>query len=382
MSSQPIARATSGGEFTDMVHAIIEYDGEPDIAYLRDALARARIDTSVGELRLEQLTGGRSAASVDKLLTDAGSFVLKRISKESWLTAALKSPGEGRLWLSGALDGDALPAALRCPTIDVVYHAPSEAWWLLMDDVGDAIAERGQFGEAETRTLWSAMARQYANYWNKTEKLAALPVAPLVDTTSVIAEPSFGAVSKQFREPWVEDVTREFMPLRVLMPMFLELLSAADAEFYLAMLRDRSWHDGLEQGSATFLHGDLRRANISFQADATVLFDWELASVGPPACDLQWNSFLTFWAYTPEDGKQAWERDHLKDYFLAQLDEALGEPIDREEFEKTWNLAWLRVMSQLAFCFADANLDDAEERKSVKQRINVAIERCRRTLGG
>ena len=101
----------------------------------------------------------------------------------------------------------------------------------------------------------------------------------------------------------------------------------------------------------------------------------------PAACDLKWNSFLTYWAYTPEDGTEPWERDHLREFYLTELETALGHAIDRIEFQKTWELAWLRIISQLGFCFADVNLDNEDELAAVDRRIEAAVQNCRRILG-
>ncbi len=116
-------------------------------------------------------------------------------------------------------------------------------------------------------------------------------------------------------------------------------------------------------------------------ADKIHLFDWEFAAIGPPASDLQWSSFLTFWAYAPGDGREPWERDHLRAHYLVELEALLGHAVDRAEFERTWDLAWLRALSVLGFCFADADLDDEDARDLVNRRVELALEKCRRTLG-
>ncbi len=361
--------------------SVVDIDGEADAAYLQEALARAGIKARIGQLSTETLTGGRTGARVDKLVTDDGSYILKQIPVDNWRQAAMNCPGEGALWLSGALSEPNLPSPLKFPTIDTVLHGPSDSWWMLMHDVGDGIAGRGKFGEAETRALWSAIAKLHARYWDKRAELEDLPLPQLRETTKAFAEPVYGAISGEFREPWVEDFIEDFMPLRVLLPKFLEMLTPGDADFFQSMVGNRAWHHDLDVATPTFLHGDLRRANISFEADDIHLFDWEFASIGPAASDLQWCSFLTFWAYTPDDGVEPWERDHLREHYMAELETTLGFPIDRAEFDRTWDLSWLRVMSELGFCFADADLDDDDERKLVSRRVDVAFEICRRTLG-
>jgi len=365
-----------------MAHSDVTIDGSPDSDYLQMALARGGITAPINKFGMEQLTGGRTGAQVDKLSTEVDSYILKRVPYDNWQQTAMGAPGEGPLWISGALDDQVLPTPLQCPAIDVAFHDSSQSWWILMRDVGAGIPERNKFGEEETRKLWSAVARLHAHYWGRSDELAELPLAEIRKTTDVFAEPVYGAIDGLIREPWVEDVIRDFMPLRVLLPAFLELLPSSDGDFYLQMVKDRSWHRGLEDATPTFIHGDLRRANVSFMDDKTILFDWEFAAQGPAACDLQWNSFLTYWAYTPGDGIEPWDRDHLRDCYLSELETALGHAIDRIEFQKTWDLAWLRIMSQLGFCFADINRDNVDELAAANRRIQVAVQNCRRILGG
>ena len=66
-----------------MVNKYTEYFGNPDLSYLRDALARASIDSAPQSLTTESLLDGRTAARVERLTTDDGSYVLKRTSKDN-----------------------------------------------------------------------------------------------------------------------------------------------------------------------------------------------------------------------------------------------------------------------------------------------------------
>jgi hypothetical protein len=368
-----------GGAITT-TRPTVEIDGDLGPDYLRQALRRAGVEIEVGDVDVKTLSGGRTGARVDRLTSGTESFVLKRARLDTWQRAAIANPGEGPLWLSGAMDS--LPAPLECPVIDAAFHAASDSWWILMRDVSAGIPPRGGFGEAETRTLWRSMARLHAAYWGKDAALEALPMVDVAATTTLFAEPIGHAAGGQVRENWVPRVIEEFTPLRVLLPVFLELLAPGDAEFYVNMTQDREWHRGLDNATPTLLHGDLRRANIAFIDDKVILFDWEFASRGPAACDLQWSAFLAFWAYTPDDGRQPWQRDHLRASYLEELETCIGAKIDRDEFQKTWDLGWLRIVSQLGFCFADADLDDPGERVAAVGRATAGIQWCRRILDG
>jgi hypothetical protein len=111
--------------------------------------------------------------------------------------------------------------------------------------------------------------------------------------------------------------------------------------------------------------------------ETVTLLDWgEFAARAPAACDLQWHRFLHFWAYPP-DGQPPEARAPLRDFYLAELEAMLGRPIDREEFERTWDLGWLRVMSMIGFCLADVANPAAPE---ARQRAKAAIALARAIL--
>jgi len=161
----------------------------------------------------------------------------------------------------------------------------------------------------------------------------------------------------------------------MLLPAFLEMLDPGDADFFIQLASDRSWHRGLDDATPTLNHGDLRRANIAFEGDRVTLLDWEFASRAPAACDLQWHWFLHFWAYPPSDGRPPEARAPLRDFYLAELEAALGRPIDREEFKRTWDLGWLRVMSMIGFCLADAPNPAAPEARH-RAKASIALARA------
>ena len=56
----------------------------------------------------------------------------------------------------------------------------------------------------------------------------------------------------------------------------------------------------------------------------------------------------------------------------------MGYKINRKEFERTWGLAWVSVISQLGFVFADANLDDPESVATLRKRIEVAFKNVKK----
>ena len=131
----------------------------------------------------------------------------------------------------------------------------------------------------------------------------------------------------------------------------------------------------------TFIHGDLRRANIAFVGDDVVLFDWERATSGPAARDLQWYWFLQFWAYPPQDGRTLADRRGLLDGYLETLERERGRKLDRAHFDESSELAWLSVFCQIGFCLADPLTDASPAAETVaraKRVIAEAIDLARR----
>lgn len=342
--------------------------------YLRGAGTRNAVPAGFRFDRLEPLTGGRTGARVTAIRP---GYVLKALPRTTWRGAAMQAPdaGEGPLWLSGATR--ALPAPLECPTVDVALHVDDDAWWMLMRDVSDAIRPRGGFTEGDERTLLAALARLHAHYWDGRNGLDGLPLPAMRGTTAALAESAVYAAGRtQPSADWVARCADDFTPLRALLPAFLEMLGPADADFVVQLASDRSWHAGLDAATPTLNHGDLRRANIAVAGGRVGLLDWEFAARGPAACDLQWHWFLHFWAYPPDDGPPE-SRAPLRDFYLAELEAALGRPIDRDEFERTWDLAWLRVVSMIGFCLADTPDPRAPR---ARRRARAAITRARAIL--
>lgn len=343
--------------------------------YLREAEARGAVPAGFRVAGLEPLTGGRTGARVTAIQP---GYVLKVLPRNTWRVAAMQAPdaGEGPLWLSGATRE--LPAPVACPTVDVAVHVDNDEWWMLMCDVSDGIRARGAFTESDERVLVAALARLHAHYWDGRNRLDELPLAPVRGVTAAIADTvAFAAGRAEPSADWVPRCVEDFAPLRMLLPRFVEMLDPGDADFFIQFASDRSWHRGLDDATPTLNHGDLRRANIAVAGERVTLLDWEFASRAPAACDLQWHWFLHFWAYPPGDGRPPEARAPLLDFYLAELEAVLGRSIDRDEFNRTWDLAWLRVLSMIGFCLADVPDPGAPE---ARQRAKAAITLARAIL--
>ncbi len=357
-------------------------DGPLDAAYLRGALRRAGRSTPVeGRLETSELTGGRTGTRVTAIRPAEGGprFVLKVIPRERGLTRGLGNDGEGAFWLAGTTRD--LPDPLLNPTLDVALHEAEDAWWVLMDDLSPGIVPRDGWTSSHTRRLFEGLAALHATHWEDDASL----LGTLEGSTRVFVEPMVYVATGEARapEPWVPRVADEFPVPRLFLPTFLEVLGKRDAAFLIAA--GERWPDlvtALQAHPTTALHGDPRRANISFLDGRVGLFDWELASRGPAAVDLTWHWFLHYWAYPPDDSHPD-DRLWLREAYLDRLEELLGHPIDRERFGVAWDLGWLRVFLQLGFVLVDPLTSPdppPEQVDRVKARCREAATRARRIV--
>lgn len=357
---------------------------EPDLGYLRPALARAGRKLEADALAIEVLAGGRSGQPVFALKAlrqgrPIEAFVLKTVSEESARPRALGGGCiEAKLWQAGVLQS--LPAPLSCPALDLAWNAATRRWWLLMDDVSPGIMGRGVYDFDKLALLMRAMAAMHARYWERADELKGI-VASLPRTAAKFTEAVALFARNRPAPDWARQILDETPLIGAFLPKFLDVLGPRDADFYLDLCEHRAiWVDALNALPKTLSQGDLRRANVAIFADHVSLFDWDVAAYAPAACDLQWYWFLQFWAYPPNDGKTPEDRAPLLQSYVQALEAALGGTLDRELFRKSWDLAWVRVFAELGFCLADqlAGEHTSEDRARVAQICKRAVAVTRR----
>jgi hypothetical protein len=356
--------------------------GDPDVAYLAAALRRIGRPAVVDDVEVTALTGGRQSNKVISLKSwSAGAYVLKAFPRASWRDAIFAAGNvEPALWTAGVTRD--LPPPLNCPTIDLAYHAERDEDWMLMVDVSHGIMGRGVYDEDRLKWLFGALAGLHAQYWEKNETLASLPLVPLEANIAYFAQPTAALGGRVPVNGWVRDVIDNFVVLKPLLPVFLEVLGSANANFYLDLCQHRvDWVGALAELPQTLVHGDIRRANIApLAVGAVSVFDWDLASCAPAASDLTWYWFLQFWCYPPNDGLDIADREPLREHYIERLMELLGPRFDRVTFDRSWDLCWLKVFVQLGFCLIDPlvgkhNPEDAER---VRRRVGRAVDEAKR----
>jgi hypothetical protein len=361
-------------------------DGEVDAGYLAAALGRAGRPAQVSRIELARLDGGRISASVFSLQTDAGAFVLKKFVPEPWRIALFGSAfNEPALWTCGLTRS--LPAPLSCPTIDIVFHRVRGECWMLMDDVSAGVAPRGSFDEPAFRLLLDGLARLHGRHWEQGPGHLGpveFPVSTLDQHTAMFTDPCAAAGGRIEPTGWVAEVLDKVFLFRTYVPVLLDALSPADADFYLDLCQHRErWLAPLSRLPQTLIHGDIRRANVAvLPSDGISLFDWDFACRAPAAADLAWYWLLHFWCYPPADGLPPESREPLRTYYVQRLNEELGGRLDLPMFERAWDLAWLKVLAQVGFCLADplVGKPSADDIARARAQCAKAIGKARRIV--
>lgn len=329
--------------------------GSPDAKYLQAALARAGRVSNIGAVNVTPLDGGRTSMPVMSLRSaSGGAYVVKIFSRHDWRAGLLGHRNvEVELWTSGVTRE--LPSPVTCPTIDVAQNSERDEWWMLMDDVSSGIMQRDAFDEGRIHWLLKALARLHARYWGRTAELAAMPLIPLELNVAMIVEPVIAIGGRTEAVGWVKTAIEKFVILKPFVPVLLEMIGSNDAEFYLDICQHRDgWLHKLASCTSTMVHGDIRRSNVALlSADKISLFDWDFATRGPAAVDMLWYWFLQFWAYPPNDGRTIEERDALREFYRSALADAIRGPLDRAEFDLAWDLAWLKVFTQIGCVLVD-----------------------------
>jgi hypothetical protein len=337
-----------------LVAGLPEIEGEVDGGYLSDALNRAGRPTQVRHLEASRLDGGRISANVFSLKADVGAFVLKKFVPEPWRIEFLGSAfNEPALWVSGLTRR--LPKPLSCPTIDVAFHRQRGECWMLMDDVSAGVAPRGSFDAPMFRVLLDGLAHLHGQYWEQTSDLDGLPILTLDQHAAMFTDPCAAVGGRVKPAGWIAEVLDQVFLFRTFVPVLLEVLGSKDGDFYLDLCQHRDrWLAPLSRSPQTLIHGDLRRANIAALPSGQIsLFDWDFACRAPAPADLTHYWFLHFWCYPPRDGLTPEERAPLRVHYTDRINEKLGGRLDRREFDRAWDLCWLKTFAQIGFCMVD-----------------------------
>jgi hypothetical protein len=253
-----------------------------------------------------------------------------------------------------------------------------------MDDVSSGVAPRGSFDESDFRLLLDGLARMHGRYWERGSAITSLPLLTLEQHTGMFTDPCAATGRRMKPTGWVAEVLDKVFLFRTFVPVLLDVLGSTDGDFYLDLCarRDR-WLAPLSRLPRTLTHGDIRRANVAALPSGEIsLFDWDFACQAPAAADLTHYWFLHFWCYPPRDGRTPEDRAPLRDYYTLRLEEALGGRLDRQEFDRAWDLCWLKVFAQIGFCMVDAlvGTPSADDVARVRALCTKAVGQAKRIV--
>jgi hypothetical protein len=270
---------------------------------------------------------------------ERGHYVVKRTGHERDLI--MRDTGdrvcrEMLVWQHGLLDR--LPAE-AAHTI-VAVSEDGDGWSILMRAVTDALQPYARWPEPgwappsldDTHTMIDAMAALHERYWEDPALLdPALGLCPL---------PSFYAsLSPAVAEREAQRPNPRIIPNRRAGWKLLEELVAPDlAQLVRALhINRRPLCDALGRYPWTFVHGDLKCANIGLEDGAqrrVVLLDWQFATRAPPAVDLTW--WLSMFA-----GVLPISLDEAIDVYRGHLARRLGDRFDARWWQPQLELAVL-----------------------------------------
>jgi hypothetical protein len=360
-------------------NAIAPVSGALDLDYLHGALTRAGLPPPHGELRTESLLDGRTGGTVLRVIAGDRRFVLKYVQARSWRVTALGADpgGEHRLWAHGVTR--TLAGPIECPVIDVGYEAEADRYWILMRDVSEGIRARGKFSREDSRTLVAGLSAMQAAHFGSAE-LTRAPLPGVQGPTNAFRKAVLHLSAKRTSdEPWLRQMIDDFKVAGALLPPFLEQLGPALADDFLALADDDAWVDMLGREPQTLLHGDLRRANIAFERGRIGIFDWELAARGPAGADLQWHCLLHYWAYPPDGVTAGDDCDDLAEHYVSELAARLGRLVDRDAFDRGWQLGWIKALVSVGYVLADplhGGGGDAQTRQRIAVLCRRAVQRA------
>jgi ubiquinone/menaquinone biosynthesis C-methylase UbiE len=241
----------------------------------------------VSSLKIRPITdhGGVAGGRLYYVETDAGRFVLKRMSLEHDYLMFTSDDRRGRavrLWQYGLLD------ELR-PEIEhkiIACARDGDGWGILMHDLSDGLfgGEDHTMPPRLVEVFLDRLARLHARFWNDPRLLD--PRVGLSDATNRLRITSLklaqqqngdqrGVVPTWVREGWE----------------ILEAILEPDAFLQMRHLNEnpKPLFEALKRYPYTLVHSDYRQANLAFlEPDQAVVFDWHWASHGLMTVDLAW----------------------------------------------------------------------------------------------
>jgi hypothetical protein len=289
---------------------------------------------------------GFSEASLERIvITQAGggvcSFVLKRFAyADDWVMRAT-GDRQGRAfaaWACGLLER--LPAAIEHAVVACAHDGAG--WALLMHDVGRALVPPGDtpITAGEEEQLLAHMAAMHATFWEQRRWV----------------HPGLGFCSLRQRYTAFAPATlqRADLRARAIPRMALHgwglLEDAVDpkvAAVVRPLLADPApLCAALRAYPQTVIHGDWKLGNLGLTdgcpAPRTVLLDWAIVGLAPPAVDLAWYLAVN-------SARLPITREATIDTYMRCLRDVLGDRFARSWWEPQLDLALLGAFLQIGW---------------------------------
>lgn len=164
----------------------------------------------------------------------------------------------------------ALQLPMQTPALIAADPAGS---WLVLEAVSADVASADWTADDYRRAI-RALAALHERFWNLAEDLSVYPwlARPLANDFEIYVMAAVGAMEKMLVDDRHQLITGSLEVLTSLGQMLTQVEVMADK---------------LRAAPPTLLHGDYQPTNIALQADdEIVVFDWQLAGVGPGVLDL------------------------------------------------------------------------------------------------
>ena len=274
----------------------------------------------VTQVGIEPINGhsGLAGGQLSYINTDAGQFVLKRMSIASdWLMFASNdhSCRAITLWQYGLLDQ--LHPHLEHKII--ACSRDGEDWAMLMDDLTGKVFLWGQpFPRTLMPTFLDALARIHATFWNdpslQDSCLGLIDSANLLDFIPKARNytgNSLGVIPEWIRTGW--DMMKELLAPEV----YSQILHFFENPQPLI--------NAVRRYPSTLLHGDFRKENLAHNGKP-VFLDWQGATCSLMIIDLAW--------FTKHgDIQEAMSMEDSLSYYRKRLETHLGQPFAEQDWQ-------------------------------------------------
>jgi len=286
----------------------------------------------VSSVEIQPMTdhSGLAGSKLSYVQTDAGIYVLKRMSPEfDYLILATNDQRcrSVRLWQYGLLD------ELR-PHIDhkiIACAQDGDGWGILMQDLSEGLFSGDRpITPSQVTVFLDRLARLHARFWN--DPRLGDPQIGLNDITARLKVTSPRLAQKQNgdqRGPLPRAIRQGWEILEYLIePDIFQILSSLSEN-------PEPLAAALERYPYTLIHGDYRNANLAhLEPDQAVVFDWHLASRTLMTVD------LAFFMGGPVVRKSIEQIDAIR-YYQEKLETYLGFTFNDETWQAMLDLGHL-----------------------------------------